>query len=473
VESLLVGLSAARLLAACLLVLSYAALCAYFLRPLRRRATASGAGTPGPTTACVDATARDVTASATLVVHASQTGFAEDLARRTAQALSAAGTPTRLMSLRDLDETALRAARRALFVLSTTGEGDAPDAAVSFIRRLMSSAPALPELQYAVLALGDREYRNFCAFGHAFDRWLRQAGASALFDIIEVDDGDEGALRHWQDQLRALGNDADRPDWTAPRYERWRLVERTLLNPGSAGEPCFHLVLQPQAGVTARWRAGDIAEVDPHNSTWERAAPLPHREYSIASVPEDGAMHLLVRQTRRSDGAIGSGSGWLTRQAAPGADVALRIRVNSNFHLPVDDRPLILIGNGTGIAGLRALLKARRVAGQRRNWLIFGERQRACDYLYRADIEAWHEDGTIERLDLVFSRDQPQRRYVQHRLLECVETVRAWVEQGASIYVCGSLAGMAPGVHAALTRILGAPCLDALTADGRYRRDVY
>jgi sulfite reductase (NADPH) flavoprotein alpha-component len=132
-----------------------------------------------------------------------------------------------------------------------------------------------------------------------------------------------------------------------------------------------------------------------------------------------------------------------------------------------------LIGNGSGMAGLRGHLKARALAGQGRNWLLFGERNAAHDYHYRAELDGWQRDGMLEKLDMVFSRDQPERRYVQERLAEQAEAVRAWVAQGAAIYICGSLEGMAAGVDAALATILGRAALDDLAAASRYRRDVY
>src|SRR5690606_6018237 len=133
--------------------------------------------------------------------------------------------------------------------------------------------------------------------------------------------------------------------------------------------------------------------------------PLPHREYSIASMPHEGSLQLLVRHMRRPDGRSGLGSGWLCGHATPGDDIDLRIRANPNFHPPAPERPLLLVGNGTGIAGLRAHLAARVAAGARRNWLLFGERNRDRDFHYRGDIERWQADGFIERLDLAFSRD--------------------------------------------------------------------
>lgn len=465
--TLLETIGSTRLIAACAVVAIYMAVTIWFMRPVWRRRLPSR----------LDIADR----AATLVAFASQTGFAEQIANRTAKSLATAGAPIRIAPLGQIDAEHLPQVERALFVVSTTGEGDAPDAVAGFVRDTLDQSIGLSNLHYAVLALGDREYDNFCAFGHRLDSWLRHQGATPLFDVVEVDNGDEGALRHWQHQLSVLGGTPDLPDWEPPRYERWRLVERRLVNPHSAGDPCFHIALQPCDGVSTQWSAGDIAEIDPQNSTWPQdstsneltSGPLPHREYSIASLPADGAIHLLVRQMQRPDGEPGLGSGWLTQQAHTGSEVALRIRPNKNFHVPNDSRPMILIGNGTGIAGLRALLKARIAAGHSRNWLIFGERSGHADRFYGEDIEQWHRQGFIEILDLVFSRDQPERRYVQHRLLECASQLRAWISNGASIYVCGSLKGMAPEVDATASRILGADIMEQLAVDGRYRRDVY
>jgi sulfite reductase (NADPH) flavoprotein alpha-component len=125
------------------------------------------------------------------------------------------------------------------------------------------------------------------------------------------------------------------------------------------------------------------------------------------------------------------------------------------------------------MAGLRALLKARIAAGHRRNWLLFGERQPEHDYYYRDEMERWQAGGMIERLDLAWSRTAPERVYVQDRLRENASSLRAWVDARAAIYVCGSLAGMAPGVETVLVDVLGADTVERLRTEGRYRRDVY
>lgn len=482
-----------RCLTASAVVLAYAGFCGLVAWRRRRRRAPGLAPLAG---------AKDPV----LVAYASQTGFAEEIARRSAESLQEGGVPARLAPLESLDADTLAVAGRALFVVSTTGEGDAPDHAARFVRRVMGRKAALTGLDYGVLALGDSAYARYCAFGRGIDHWLQSQGATPLFDRVEVDDADGGALRHWQYLLGKLSGASEVPDWAPARFAEWRLVERRVLNPGSPGGPAFHLALEPlERG--AEWQAGDIAEIGPRNAraaldrfppyflealrdrhlpedptelegltpeqAREKLEPLPHREYSIASLASEGRLELTVRQARHPDGRLGLGSGWLTEHAPIGAHIALRIRKNRSFHPPEEDRPLILIGNGTGIAGLRAHLKARQAAGRKRNWLVFGERTRAQDFFYREEIESWLAEGVLARLDLAFSRDQERRIYVQDRLREAAAALRDWVAEGAAIYVCGSLEGMSAGVHAALAEAIGHEALERLAEEGLYRRDVY
>jgi sulfite reductase (NADPH) flavoprotein alpha-component len=452
--------AALRALAAALVVVAYLALCAAVLRHWRRR-HANPAATPAAANA----------AEPLLVAYASQTGFAEELAWQAARTLHGAGIPARVLALSALTADTLRRARRALFVVSTCGEGDPPDNAVLFARRLMDAELALPGLRYGVLALGDRGYANFCGFGRSLDDWLRQRGAKALFERIDVDRGNAAALHGWRGHVgRLVGVAMPLPTPPADPFEDWQLAARRHLNPGSVGGPVFHVELVPAHGrALPVWAAGDLVQVLAPGDTQRP------RDYSIASVPADGRIELLVRQERHADGSLGLASGWLTRHAAPGDTVRLRVRANSAFRLGENSGclPLILIGNGTGLAGLRSHLKARAGVDGARHWLLFGERHSAHDFHHREEIEAWHRRGTIERLDMVFSRDQPQRRHVQHALCEAADTLRAWLGAGAAIHVCGSREGMAVGVDAALRFILGTDAVDGLLRDGRYRRDVY
>ena len=508
-----------RVVAAVIVIVGYLGTCAAgFAWRRRRQDVQSGAG--------VTTDADPVAGGATqriLVAYASQAGFAEELAARTGASLRSAGAAVDLRALAAVDAACLAVHDRALFIASTTGEGDAPDTAAGFVRDMLEAGLDLSHLRYGVLALGDSEYVNYCAFGHRLEAWLQQSHAQPLFDLVEVDNGDDGALRHWQHHLGQIVGRTDLPDWQVPDYGRWTLQAREHVNPGSAGGPCFRIVLEPAPGTAAHWQAGDIAEIGPCQAPADvahwlaalgldahadvevagsrhrfgdlvarsvlppvdevsgfpatllaaRLKPLPHREFSIASIPGDGVIELLLRQMRGADGRLGIGTGWLTEYAPIGADIALRVRSNPNFHAPADARPLILVGNGTGLAGLRALWRERIAAGRHRNRLLFGERNAAHDCTWREEIEAAHARGALERLDLAFSRDTPTRTYVQDRLAAQAIALREWVDEGASIHVCGSLEGMAPGVDAVLRSVLGDDRVHGMLASGRYRRDVY
>ena len=485
-------------------VLGYAALCGLIWWRGRPREDAASADGQAPL----------------LLVWASQTGFAQQLCERSAETLRAAGVPVRLRGLHQVDARALQQATRVLFIASTTGEGDAPDHALPFLRTVMPQPLALPHLQYGVLALGDRSYGHFCAFGQQLDAWLRQHAAHPLFDTVAVDNADPAALRHWQQLLGQLGGNAtDLPDWTPADYLHWQLHHRARINAGSPGAATWEVALVPADGVLPHWQAGDVVEIGPRHApadvdAWLASAalagsqvidgdtlhahlarahlptpeeiggkdaaavvaalrPLPHREYSIASIPAEGQVQLLLRRQLRPDGRPGLGSGWLCDYAAPGGRIDLRFRSNANFHAPAPTAPLILIGNGTGIAGLRAHLRARIEAGARRNWLLFGERTEAHDFYYGDQLKAWQQAGWIERLDTVFSRDGGEHRYVQDRLQANIDTLWEWTREGATILVCGSLQGMAPAVDAVIERALGRDGKEALIVAGRYRRDVY
>ena len=398
--------------------------------------------------------------------------------------------------------------RRALFVASSFGEGEPPDMARRFNRLLHTAAEELQHLQYAVLALGDRNYVQYCGFGHALDARLRTMGAQAMHPTIEVDNGDAGALARWSQALRELiGGEAaaDVVLSAAPAdgdYAPWRLVGCQQLNPGSVGEGLYEITLASDAPLAPdAWRPGALVDVWPGH--YAPAAAAAHKEthtgtgtganagtdtgantgtdavaprrYSLASLPQDGVLQLLVRQVRSEHTADGLGlaSGWLTTAIAPGAEVRLRLVANPAFDMHAEARPAIYIGNGSGMAGLRAHLRARAQAGEARNWLIFGERQREFDSICHDEITGWRTAGLLPELDLVFSRDVTGGEYVQDRMRVRADVLRDWIADGAVLYVCGSLAGMAGGVDQALQDMLGRPALDALAAEGRYRRDVY
>lgn len=400
-----------------------------------------------------------------LIGFASQNGFAEQLAWQAAGQLQAAGATVQVRSLAQLEERDLRGTERALFVVSTFGDGEAPDSARGFVRRVLAGEFDLGHLEYALLGLGDRQYQRFCGFGRQLHDWLQGQGARTLFAPVEVDNGDHSALQRWRALLGELTGSAPPQPEAETGFSDWPLREKQWLNPGSSAAPVWRLAFQAPAGQ--RWQAGDLVEILP-----PQAGARP-RSYSIASLADDGALELIVRLHLYADGTPGLCSGWLCVQLAEGATAPLRLRRNAGFHLAEDDRPLLLIGNGTGLASLRSLLRERARRGQQRNWLLFGERTAAYDFLCEGELLAWQAEGHLQRLDLAFSRDQADRVYVQDRLRAAADELRAWLADGAAIYVCGSLRGMGEGVDAVLRELLGAAAVAELRESGRYRRDLY
>ncbi|HAB43228.1 MAG TPA: hypothetical protein DCE70_06705 [Acinetobacter sp.] len=460
----------------------------------------------------------DPNAKPWLITYASQTGVSEQLAWRTATALQEARQPVSVKAVQQLSLADLQQAEQVLFVASTYGTGEAPDLASSFEKKILSAKADLSHLNYAVLALGSQEYPDtYCSFGHRIDQWLQQNGAKQLFKTIEVDNANNEHIQQWTNALAHVTQFELQDMGIDKTFDQWTLSKRELLNPDSLGAPAFNIELVPQH--EAVWQAGDIAEIQPGNSPerirafmekyriaagtqvpslkqsieqalWNRdltqvdpfdsvdellqqLPTLATREYSIASIPSQQVLRLVVRQQSDAQGQLGLGSGWLTQHTALNSPIALRIRKNESFHLIADNRPIICIGNGTGIAGLMSLLSVRNRQDYTQNWLIFGERQRAHDFFFEETIQAWLQMGTLKRLDLAFSRDQQEKVYVHHKLREQAEELKLWVAQGAVIYVCGSINGMASDVDQALIEILGESTVDQLRLDGRYRRDVY
>ncbi len=468
----------------------------YFAR--RRRKAALGA-------VLADTAPVPTEAAATLVAYASQTGSAERIARLTAQALPGAAA----LPIASLTAEQLARIDRLFVVASTYGEGEPPDAARGFARTMARTPTDLSHLSYAVLALGDREYPDFCAFGHRIDQWLHSGGAQRLFDAIEQDGEDADAQRLWQQQLAGLGARTDQPDWAPAAMADWRLVERRLLNPGSRGGETWHIALEPLAGP-ANWAAGDILEILPRQDRRRVDAflaatgladtpelrerlmdsilpaeagpdfdpatlrPLAHREYSIASIPVAGRAELIVRLAEAEDGLPGLGSGWLCHGAPLGSVVRARVHTNAAFHSPADPAtPMVLIGNGTGLAGLLAHLRGRAASGGGPVMLFWGERHPEHDDYHHEERRALLDAGVLSGMTTAWSRLGHGPRYVQHALVDAADVLRDAVAAGAAIYVCGSLKGMAGDVHRVLTDILGDDTLEDMAATGRYARDIY
>jgi len=506
------------------------------------------------------------------ILFGTESGNAEALAARARKAAAKLGFAVKLVDMADTTPAQMAEVPNLLLIASTWGEGDPPQRAIDFHEALMADdAPRFDKTRFAVLALGDRAYAQFCEIGRRIDERLASLGATRIVDRIECDLDFETPAGAWIDATlgqiapvedtsvihvdfaRAASDaEAEAPAgiWTrahpfdAEITEHVRLtgsrsisdtrhIALSLEGSGIAYEPGDALGVVPSndpALVDAILRATgldgdaalretlhelydittltgkqiddhaaltggsrqpvdgrqvlDLLEAAPNKLTAGQLTgllrPLPPRYYSIASsrksVGEEA--HLLVASVRYASHGkdrLGVASIDMNERRKSGDRLSVFLRPNPRFRLPADPaRPVIMIGPGTGVAPFRGFLQEREATGATgKNWLVFGHRNYLHDFLYQLEWQDWIKDGVLTRLDVAFSRDQPDKRYVQHALWNARNDLNAWVQDGAAIYVCGDAAAMAKDVHDTLITILGKPALDNLRREGRYLRDVY
>lgn len=518
------------------------------------------------------------------ILFGTESGNAEALAMRVRKSAAKLGFSVKLADMADTTPAQMAEVPNLLLIASTWGEGDPPQRAVDFYEAIMADdAPRFDKTQFAVLALGDRAYAQFCEIGRRFDERLAALGATRIVDRIDCDLDFEAPAGAWIDatldrinQTATAMDDEDTSvihvdfarftadtvaeSWTRARPFEAEITEHVRLTgsrsssdtrhiavslegsgiayePGDAlgvvprndpalvdavlratgldGDSALRAALRDRYDITtltakqvddhaaltgtlrppAEWTAGrqviDLLETAPHKFTADQLTgllrPLPPRYYSIASsrAAVGDEAHLLVAGVRYATHGrqrAGVASIDLNEQRGTGDRLQVFLRPNPHFRLPADpSRPVIMIGPGTGVAPFRGFLQEREATGARgKNWLVFGHRNYLHDFLYQLEWQDWIKDGLLTRLDVAFSRDQPEKRYVQHALWDARRELHAWIQDGAAIYVCGDATAMAKDVHDTLIRILaeqsgqdGKAALDRLRRDGRYLRDVY
>ncbi|MBI5973020.1 assimilatory sulfite reductase (NADPH) flavoprotein subunit [Staphylococcus caledonicus] len=230
-------------------------------------------------------------------------------------------------------------------------------------------------------------------------------------------------------------------------------------------------------------------ELQPEN-LYQLLRKLPPREYSISSsyqaLPDE--VHITVGAVRyNTHGRDRSGvcSVQFAERIQPGDTVPIYLKRNPNFKFPTEgDTPVIMIGPGTGVAPFRAYMQEREEHGFKGNtWLFFGDQHFTTDFLYQTEWQEWLKDGVLGKMDVAFSRDTDEKVYVQHRIAEHSEEFNQWLQNGASIYICGDEKHMAKDVHQAIRNVLikeqnlseeeAEDYLKQMKKDKRYQRDVY
>ena len=518
------------------------------------------------------------------ILFGTESGNAEALAMRARKSAAKLGFAVKLADMADTTPAQMAEIPNLLLIASTWGEGDPPQRAVDFYEAIMAEdAPRFDKTRFAVLALGDRAYAQFCEIGRRIDERLAALGATRIVDRIDCDLDFETPAGAWidatLDRISQTAGDTDVNDtsvihvdfarpvtevaeesWTRARPFEAEITEHVRLTgsrstsdtrhialslegsgiayePGDSlgvvprndpalvhavlhatgldGDTALRAALRERYDITtltakqmddfaaltgtarqpADWPAGrqviDLLETAPHKFTADQLTgllrPLPPRYYSIASsrLAVGDEAHLLIASVRYETHGrrrAGVASVDINEQCKTGDRLRVFLRPNPHFRLPADpSRPVIMIGPGTGVAPFRGFLQEREATSARgKNWLVFGHRNYLHDFLYQLEWQDWIKDGLLNRLDVAFSRDQPDKRYVQHALWDARKDLHAWIQDGAAIYVCGDASAMAKDVHDTLIRILadlsgqdGKAALDQLRRDGRYLRDVY
>jgi sulfite reductase (NADPH) flavoprotein alpha-component len=216
--------------------------------------------------------------------------------------------------------------------------------------------------------------------------------------------------------------------------------------------------------------------------------PIAPRLYSISSSSEahSGEVHITVARDKFSvndELKYGLCSNFLA-QFEVGQKVQFYIHKNNQFRLPADDKDVIMIGPGTGIAPFRAFLTHRDSTGAGgKNWLFFGDQHFVTDFLYQTEIQNWVETGSLSKIDLAFSRDQQEKVYVQHKMKKKGKELYEWLQNGATLYVCGAKEPMSVDVENALVEIVqeygskraeeAVEFINRLKSEGLYLKDVY
>ena len=404
--------------------------------------------------------------SALLLLYASQGGQAETLANHLADGLNTRASSLDAWHARH--PVKALAGKTLILIASTTGDGDPPDNAIRFSRSLKKTGAALTDTRYHLLALGDKRYPHYCAYGYHLDSELQRLGAERESPVTTVDNLDPQTIAYWQKQLgEHLHTTLDVP--AQPPAARAVLLSRSRLNPDSE-QPLYHLRLDCPA------LAADTALIEitiPHGKDELR------RQYSVAGIAPDGSrgLDLIIRLQTHADGTPGAGSHYLTETLQPGDEVKVRALTHHPAELPDAPRPLILIASGSGLAGILGILarmEARYPARAHglQHWLIYGERDPDHDRIYTACLEKYQEDGILTWLDRPYSRGAT-REYAQHRLAAQRERLHAQLDAGAVIYICGSADKIGAGALDTLHELLGAKTCDRLSKAGRIRLDTY
>ena len=507
------------------------------------------------------------------ILYGSQTGNTKKAAQKASEQIKEKGFEVTVMDMAEYPTKKLKDEKLLFIVVSTYGEGEPPAAAEELHKFIFSSrAPKLPDTKFAVLALGDSSYVEFCKTGVDFDTKLEALGAKRLTARVDCDVDWDDKADEW---IEAVLNNLEIPksgsngyvgtglsngvvktlekkvEYTRKNPFSAEILEKIQLNGRGSAKETWHLELSlADSGIV--YTPGDALHILPTNSErivaevlkvtqldpttvveWESGTStlgevllnkvelsvitrdvlqkysdisknetlknitgdtkklheyvygrdvvdilnefptkltaqtllsclkkMPSRAYSIASslAAHNDEVHLTVgavRYEKYGRAKQGVASSFLADRKNIGDSVNVFLETNEFFKLPKDNKTdILMVGPGTGIAPFRAFVEERaEIGAEGKNWLIFGNPHFTTDFLYQTEWQNYLKKGVLTRLDLAFSRDQAEKFYVQHRLLQKSKQVWEWINNGTTLYVCGDKNKMASDVEHAFISI--------------------
>jgi len=521
-------------------------------------ATASSPSTAGATVLVEEMHTVPVTETYT-VLFATQSGNSRKVAKMLEAKANENNIPVKVLDIADYPPHQIKKEKNLIIICSTQGEGDPPLSAEEFYAYIHSNKVGkLDGLQYAVLALGDKSYVNFCKTGKDIDERLHALGAKRIISRADCDVNFKPTAEKWinelisvllekQNQTRSSTNITFHTTTEAAPAAARNLDIFTREKPGTLTvneiihlngrgsiKDTLHVELadekqqifyQPGDSLGIYFRNNSLlvdeilkylkcdgkemviyqnvqmsirdcleqkaeltlinrdfltklAEVsgkteinDIINDTGKLSEyiygrdildvlqdykikfkaqqladtlyPIQPRLYSIASSPlyQEGEVHLTIGKLQyqfNQRQKTGMCSNFVATELKPGDAVTAFVHENEGFRLPSDNAPIIMIGQGTGIAPYRAFMQEIEARGlSNKTWLFFGNPHFTTDFLYQTDWQQWYKKKLLTRIDLAWSRDQAEKIYVQHRLKQKAREVFEWIDDGAHIYLCG------------------------------------
>ncbi|MBK6477765.1 MAG: flavodoxin domain-containing protein [Saprospiraceae bacterium] len=509
------------------------------------------------------------------ILYGTDTGNSKKLAMEFNAAGKKQGAKVKVASMDTYKAEDLLQEKSLAIILSTHGDGDPPPSAKKFFDHLMSTDQKYPDLEFAVLALGDTSYPMYCKAGEDVHHRLIELGATAVFPIQKCDVDYQADAANWYDlylksfptePIKTVAVQAPKASGGKKFYAG---IIKTNINLNAAGsnkrthhieiktiepilyEPGDALGVMPKNNEETLEKLFAILPVDPNlNIPYKGAGhtlmdlltnklnichlkesqvqkyadivgqaipkvrmdlldlmriyPMTRpaqfiefvhsltemlpRLYSICSSPQvrEYEIHILVGKntfTIEEEKRFGLASDMLS-SLEEGSALDFYIHRNKSFRLPAPDTDIILIGPGTGIAPMRSFIEERDAAGgSGRNWLIFGEQHFTTDFFYQTEIQQYASSGTLQQIDLAWSRDQKEKIYVQDKIKAKSKELYDWIKNGAHIFVSGTRSPMSEDVEKAMIEVIyahsgkSAPESEAywndLKESGIYKADVY